>query len=63
MTQKKNPRDGSDQKPKGGKRKPSVRTDLPDDDAIRQLFPKRVVTRVNKEIEHEPGGKPSSDKE
>ena len=29
-------------------------TDLPDDDAIRKLFPKKVVDEVNKEIEHEP---------
>jgi len=29
-------------------------TELPDDDAILKLFPKRVVSEVNKEIGHTP---------
>ena len=29
-------------------------TELPDDEAIRKLFPKRVVDKINKDIEHEP---------
>jgi hypothetical protein len=28
-------------------------TEMPDDDAIRRLFPKKVVEEVNKEIGHE----------
>jgi hypothetical protein len=32
--------------------------ELPDDDAISRLFPKKVVRKVNKEIGHEPAPKP-----
>jgi hypothetical protein len=29
-------------------------TELPDDQAIRKLFPAKVVKKANKEIDHEP---------
>ena len=32
-------------------------TELPDDEAILKLFPKRVVDNVNEEIEHKPAPK------
>lgn len=35
---------------------------LPDDQAIRQLFPKRVVEGVNKAIDHTPTHPPKSPK-
>ncbi len=40
------------------RRERRVQPDLPDDDAIRRLFPKRLVDRVNKDIEHDPNKPP-----
>jgi hypothetical protein len=36
------------------RKSPKPDPNLPDDEAIRKLFPKRLVERVNREIEHEP---------
>lgn len=36
------------------KKRPEVNPDLPDDESIRKLFPKRIVDKLNKAIEHEP---------
>ena len=36
------------------KKKAKEATELPDDEAIRKLFPGRVVTKTNKEIGHKP---------
>lgn len=40
----------NDRKRKAGK----DATELPDDKAIRKLFPRKVVDKVNKEIDHKP---------
>jgi hypothetical protein len=37
-------------------------TDLPDDEAIRKLFPAKVVKKANKEIGHEPAKKKTKGK-
>lgn len=51
--------------PRGGKpprtEPDRVRTDLPDDEAIKRLFPKRVVDKVNEEIGHKPDKKGHED--
>ena len=47
---KKSPKKLNDRKRKQGEKA----TELPDDQAIRKLFPKKVVDEVNKEIEHKP---------
>lgn len=39
------------------KKKAKAATELPDDQAIRKLFPGRVVTKANKEIGHKPAKK------
>jgi hypothetical protein len=39
-------------------RKPRA-TDLPDDEAIKRLFPSRVVKKVNQDIGHVPAKKPA----
>jgi len=35
--------------------------DLPDDEAIRKLFPKKVVEEINREIDHKPSKPPRQD--
>lgn len=45
---KKSPKKANDRKRKQGEKA----TELPDDQAIRKLFPKKVVDQVNREIEH-----------
>lgn len=47
---KKSSKKANDRKRKQGEKA----TELPDDQAIRKLFPKKVVDKVNKDIEHEP---------
>ena len=36
------------------KNKGKAAVDLPDDEAIRKLFPKKLVEKVNKDVGHEP---------
>ncbi len=36
------------------KRKAKPATELPDDEAIRKLFPKKAVDEINKDIGHTP---------
>ncbi len=47
----------SSQKPRKRKRKllPDNILDLPDDEAILKLFPKKVVDALNKLVDHVPG--------
>lgn len=40
--------------PKKKQFKAKADPNLPDDESIRRLFPKNVVKKVNREIEHEP---------
>ena len=47
----------SKKKPRKKSKAAKEAVDLPDDEAIKKLFPASLVRKINKEIEHEPHNK------